>query len=242
LGLGVLLASVTTCLALARIPLRYELDGLKPAAPFLLLLALLQVFIIPTQALNARVLCKWAVFSISDRSIVAGVVLILRFFAMAMGLSLLSFSTSTTELGHGIEHLLRPLQSLGLPAHEFALVINIAIRFIPILAEEAERLLKAQASRGADFGRRQGGLLTRARRLLPLLVPLFVVSLHRADQLVEAMEARCYLGGKGRSNLIRLRAQFGDYVALFAALVIVTIAIVMGRVDADKLILGLIGP
>ena len=136
--------------------------------------------------------------------------------------------------------MLRPLQSVGLPAHEFALATNIAIRFVPILAEETERLLKAQASRGADFGRGQRGLLTRARKLLPLLVPLFLVSLRRADQLVEAMEARCYLGGKGRTHLIALHARFSDYVAVLGTVVFVGCVIWMGRIDADRLILRLI--
>jgi energy-coupling factor transport system permease protein len=188
------------------------------------------------------VLWEYSIVSITDRSILAGVVLILRFVVMALGLSLLSFSTSTTEFTHGVEHLLRPLQALGLPAHELALVANIAIRFLPILAGEAERLLKAQASRGAGFGHTQRRLLTRARRLLPLLVPLFLVSLRRADQLVEAMEARCYLGGKGRTHLIRLNARYGDYVAILATIVIVGSVIWMGRIDGDRLILGLLAP
>jgi energy-coupling factor transport system permease protein len=242
LGLMALLVTVIMCLALARIPLDYALSGLRPAVPFLLLLALLQVLLIPALARDARVLWEWTIFLITDRSILAGTVLILRFVVVALGLSLLSFSTSTTELTHGIEHVLRPFQSLGLPAHEFALVTNIAIRFVAILAEEAERLLKAQAARGADFGYGRGGLLVRARKLLPLLVPLFLVSLRRADQLVEAMEARCYLGGKGRTFLIHLQAQIRDCVAILATVVLVGAAVWLGRTDADRLILGLIAP
>jgi energy-coupling factor transport system permease protein len=242
LGLGILLVGVMICLVLARVPLGYALDGLKPAIPSLLLLALLQVFLIPALGRDARVLWEPIVFTVTDRSILAGIVLIMRFAVMALGVSLLSFSTSTTELTHGVEHLLRPLQSVGLPAHEFALVTDIAIRFVPILAEETERLLKAQASRGADFGRGQRGLLVRARKLLPLLVPLFLVSLRRADQLVEAMEARCYLGGKGRTHLICLQGHIRDYGAVLATVVLVGLVVLMGRADIDRLILGLIAP
>jgi len=132
--------------------------------------------------------------------------------------------------------LLRPLQALHLPAHEFALVVNIAIRFLPTLAEEAERLMKAQASRGADFGRGQRNFLQRTRMLLPLLVPLFLVSLQRAEELAEAMEARCYLGGKGRTNLIHLQARPLDYVALIVALGLALAATGLSVARADQIL------
>jgi energy-coupling factor transport system permease protein len=154
---------------------------------------------------------------------------------MVLGLSLFSFSTTTTELTHGIEHLLRPWQKLGLPAHELALTVNIALRFVPIIAEEAERLMKAQASRGADFGRGRN-FIQRTRKLLPLLVPLFLVSLRRADNLIEAMEARCYLGGKGRTHLIHLQAHAADYIALAAACALMALVIGLSTANADHLL------
>jgi len=236
LGLTVLLLAVLAALALAHIPLRFALAGLRPMVPFLLLLALLQVLAIPQYSANARVLWRWAVLTVSDRSLIAGVLLILRFCVLVLSLSLFSFSTTTTELTHGIEHLLRPLQAIRLPAHEFALVVNIAIRFLPILAGEAERLMKAQASRGADFGRGQRNFIQRARMLLPLLVPLFLVSLQRADELAEAMEARCYLGGKGRSHLIQLQARLRDYVALSIMLILAILSIHLNAIQADQVL------
>jgi energy-coupling factor transport system permease protein len=151
-----------------------------------------------------------------------------------LGLSLFSFSTTTTELTHGVEHLLRPLQPLGLPAHEFALMVNIAIRFLPTLAEEAERLMKAQASRGADFGRGQRSFLQRTRQLLPLLVPLFLVSLRRAEELIEAMEARCYIGGKGRTYLIHLQARAVDYAAVLGTAALTLLALWLSVRNADQ--------
>ncbi len=232
-GLALLLAVVVAGLLSARIPLRFALAGLGPMLPFLLLLALLQVFAIPQYGAGATVIWQWSILKATDRSVLAGALLIARFTVMVLGISLFSFSTTTTELTHGVEHLLRPLQALGVPAHEFALVVNIAIRFLPILAEEAERLMKAQASRGADFGRGQRNFIARTRRLLPLLVPLFLVSLRRAEQLIEAMEARSYLGGKGRTHLISLRARPSDYVALVGVAGLAALVVQLSAANAD---------
>lgn len=233
LGLTLLLLAVLLGLVVARISLRFALAGLWRMLPFLLLLALLQAFAIPQYGAHATVLWHWGWFTLTDRSLLAAALLLARFDIMVLGLSLFSFSTSTTELTHGIEHLLLPLQRLGFPAHELSLVLTIALRFLPILAEETERLMKAQASRGADFGRGRGGLIQRARRLLPLLVPLFLVSLQRADELVEAMEARCYLGGKGRTHLLRFRARPSDYLGLAASFVLAAIAIGLSATHAQ---------
>ncbi len=235
LGLSLLLLTVVMGLSLARIPLHFALAGLRPMLPFLLVLALLQVFAIPQYSADATLIWCWGFLTMTDRSLLAGSLLIARFTVMVLGLSLFSFSTTTTELTHGIEHLLRPLQALQLPAHEFALIVNITIRFLPILAEETERLMKAQASRGAEFGRGHRNPLQRARLMLPLLVPMFLISLRRAEELIEAMEARCYLGGKGRSHLIQLRARAFDYVTLLAAVAIAIFVIYLHRVDVDRM-------
>ncbi|MBC7261667.1 MAG: energy-coupling factor transporter transmembrane protein EcfT, partial [Chloroflexi bacterium] len=130
-GMIVLLATVLLGLAWARIPLRFALSGLRSMLPYLLLLALLQVFAIPQYSSHATVLWRWAFLTMTDRSLVAGILLIARFSIMVLGLGLFSFSTTTTELTHGIEHLLSPGQKLGIPAHEFALAVNIALRFLP---------------------------------------------------------------------------------------------------------------
>jgi len=238
IGQAILLAAVFAGLVLARISLRFAIAGLRPMALFLLLLAALQVFAIPRYAANATVIWQWSFLTMTDRSILAGILLIARFAISMLGLSLLSFSTTTTELTHGVEHLLRPLQKLGLPAHELALVVNIAIRFLPILAKETERLMKAQASRGADFGRGGRNFVRRTRSFLPLLVPLFLASLRRAENLIEAMEARCYLGGKGRTHLIHLRAGSRDYFALLAALVVAAAALGLSITHADHVLLS----
>ena len=238
IGQAILLAAVLAGLVLARISLRFAVAGLRPMALFLLLLAGLQVFAIPRYAANATVIWQWSFLTMTDRSILAGILLIARFAVSMLGLSLLSFSTTTTELTHGVEHLLRPLQKLGVPAHELALVVNIAIRFLPILAKETERLMKAQASRGADFGRGGRNFVQRTRSFLPLLVPLFLASLRRAENLIEAMEARCYLGGKRRTHLNHLHAGSSDYVALLAALVVAAAALGLSITHGDHVLLS----
>lgn len=236
LGMLGLFFAVLIGLALAHIPLYFALSGLRSMLPYLLLLALLQVFAIPQYASNATVLWRWGILTMTDRSLLAGILLIARFSIMVLGLGLFSFSTTTTELTHGIEHLLRPWQKLGVPAHELALVVNIALRFLPIVAEEAERLMKAQASRGADFGQGRRNFIQRTRQMLPLLVPLFLVSLRKADHLIEAMEARCYLGGKGRTHLIHLQTHRADYIALCIAVALAIFALALNAMQVDQFI------
>jgi len=231
-GLSVALAAVLLGLVLARIPIRYALQGMRPALPFLILLALLQVFTIPANDVG-QVLWSWWRITITTMDLRAAVVILLRFATLILGLSLFTFATSLTELTHGTEHLLRPLQRLRLPAHELALVAAITIRYVPLLALETERIAKAQASRGADFGSGRTKGVRRAIRMLPLLVPLFVAALRRGETLVLAMEARSYTGGKGRTNLIRLKAQWVDALAVGLTALLVAALIAAGTMSLD---------
>jgi energy-coupling factor transport system permease protein len=159
-----------------------------------------------------------------------------RFMVIVTCVSLFTFSTSTTELTHGVEHLLRPLQKIRFPAHETALVFNITMRFIPILLEETERIMKAQASRGASFGKGRMNIIRRFVRLLPLFVPIFLVSLRHAQNLAEAMESRCYLGGEGRTHLVQLRAGRRDYSVLLIGVAMAGVAIGMNMYDMDGIL------
>jgi len=236
-GLALALALVVGGFVVARVPLRYALSGIKPMVPFLALLALLQIVAIPQNDLNTTLLWRWAFVTLTVRDLVAAALLFLKFAVLMWGFSLLSFTTTTTELTHGTEHLLRPLQRIGLPAHEFALMVNIAFRFVPLLATEAERLMKAQASRGADFGGgRRLNFVQRMRKQLPLLVPLILSSLRRAEDLILAMEARCYTGGRGRTHLIHLHAERRDYLALAGILVVLALTVAAGFLSADAVI------
>lgn len=236
-GLALALALVVGGFAVARVPVKYALSGIKPMVPFLVLLALLQMLAIPQNDQNTVVLWRWAFVTLTVRDFVAAALLFLKFAVLVWGFSLVSFTTTTTELTHGTEHLLRPLQRLRLPAHEFALMVNIAFRFVPLLATETERLMKAQASRGADFGGgRRLNFVQRMRRLLPLLVPLILSSLRRAEDLVLAMEARCYTGGRGRTHLIHLHADQKDVLILAGILVVLILTATAGFLSADAAI------
>ena len=133
------------------------------------------------------------------------------------GTSLLTLTTSPIALTDGIERLLSPFKKLGLPAHELAMMMTIALRFIPTLLEETDKIMKAQMARGADF--ESGNILRRAKNLVPLLVPLFINAFRRADELATAMEARCYRGGEGRTRLNELKLRSRDYVTLAAMVV-----------------------
>jgi energy-coupling factor transport system permease protein len=176
-----------------------------------------------------RVLWEWWRITVTLTDLHVAAILVVRFLVLILGISLLSMVTTTAELTHGIEHLLRPLQRFGFPAHELALVVIIALRFVPLLALEAERLAKAQASRGADFGRGGGNVFKRARRMLPLMV----TALRRAETLILAMEARCYTGGEGRTHLIHLEARRRDTVAVLLTLLLTVGLVMAARFQLD---------
>ena len=188
---------------------------LKNIRPFLWLFAftfLLHAFLTPGRT--------WYVspggwVTLTREGVEKGLFFSFRLSVLVVAASLMTLTTSPLDLADGLERLLRPFQRLGLPTHELAIMVSIALRFIPTLIEEADRLRKAQLARGADFG---GNLLRRVRSLIPLLVPLFLSAFRRADQLAVAMEARGYRGGQGRTHFIELKFKRSDYVALAVTL------------------------
>ncbi|MBI5034098.1 MAG: energy-coupling factor transporter transmembrane protein EcfT [Chloroflexi bacterium] len=218
MGNVILLVVVFALVALSKIPIRYALNGLKPAIPFMVFLAVMQIlFYTPSFAggQNCTVLFRFGIIESNTCSLQLAIVSAARFVELLVLTSLLTFSTTVTELTLGTEQLLSPLKRFNFPAHELALTMTIALRFVPTFAEELERIMKAQASRGADLG--QHGRLRfvrQTRALLPLIVPLFLSALRRAEELVLAMEARCYVGGKGRTNILHFEFKSSDWVAL----------------------------
>lgn len=136
----------------------------------------------------------------------------LRLIFLIMGTSILTLTTSPISLTDGIEKILSPLKAIGLPAHELAMMMTIALRFIPTLLEETDKIMKAQMARGADF--ESGNIMSRAKNLVPLLVPLFINAFRRADELAMAMEARCYRGGEHRTRLNEIKMEKRDYIAI----------------------------
>ncbi len=218
-GNALLLLLTTGLLTVGRIPIGYALRGLRPFVPWIAVFALFQLLFTSgggfAGGTDCRPVVQWAVIAVTTCSVRLVVISTLRFLVLFLLVSLLTFTTTITELSHGTERLLSPLARLGVPAHELALVLTIALRFVPTLAQEAERLVKAQVSRGADFGSTgRWRFVRRTRQMLPLLVPLFMSSLRRAENLALAMEARCYGGGRGRTHLIELKSSLKDYVAL----------------------------
>jgi energy-coupling factor transport system permease protein len=212
-----LLAALLGIVHLSRTPLRYALQGLRPALPWIAIFATLQLLFYRSQYGSEVCNTIWSggFVTITTCSLRQIGLMILRLLEFMILISLLTLTTTTAQLTHGLEKLLRPLERFRFPAHELALVFAISLRFAPTLAAELERIMKAQASRGADFGE-QGRLrfIQRTRNLLPLMVPLFLSALRRAEDLTMAMEARGYTGGRGRTSFIQLRAVPGDYLAL----------------------------
>lgn len=216
---AILLLVVFGLIALSHIPIRYALTGLTLAIPFMVFLAILQIALY-TPAFAGRTDCttlfQWAFIDSNTCGVQIAVISAARFVDLLILSSLLTFATTITELTLGTEGLLSPLQRrFNFPAHELSLTLTIALRFVPTFAEELERIMKAQVSRGADLGQR-GRLrfVQQARAIVPLVVPLFLSALRRAEDLILAMEARCYVGGKGRTHFVEFHAKLSDYAAL----------------------------
>ncbi len=242
-GLLITLALILGLVALARVPLGYAAGGLRPALPFLLLLLVLQILFgwgSGTPGMACPTLWSAWVFKITLCSIVSVLIMLLRLVGLILLTSLLTMTSTISELTHGIESLLRPFQRLGLPAHELALVFTIALRFVPTLAEELEKLLKAQAARGADI-RLGSNPIQRTRQFLPVLIPMFLTTLRRGEMLAEAMEARGYTGSHGRSHYIRLRPSLADGLALAGVTLLVAGLLLLPFPAADAALLALLG-
>ncbi len=200
---------------ISQIPVGYLLRGLRPVLFLLLLTVVLNMFFSGIQ--GGTVLFRLGPLVTTREAVARALFVGYRLVALVLVTSLLTFTTSPVELTDGIERILRPFRRLGVPAHELAMMMTIALRFIPTLMEETEKIMKAQMARGAEFD--QGRLMRRARALVPVLVPLFVSAFRRADELALAMEARCYRGGDHRTRMKQLRFAIRDGVALVLTLV-----------------------
>lgn len=206
LGLGVLLISF---ILLSKIPLGFFLRGLKPVA---FLIAFTAVFNLFFGSANAEhIYFDWGFIRITDAGIRQALLMAVRILLLVAATSLLTFTTTPILLTDALERLLSPLKKLGVPVYEFAMMMTIALRFIPTLIEEVDKIIKAQAARGADF--ESGNLIRRAKSFVPVLVPLFISAFRRADDLATAMESRCYHGGDGRTRLRELRFEKRDALA-----------------------------
>ena len=191
---GVLILTLIVSVRISKVGARALFRGLKPVLFIIAFTAVLNLFYTP-----GTVIAQFWIFHVTREGVITAIAMMLRISLLIMGTFLLTYTTSPIRLTDGLEDLLGPLKKVGVPVHELAMMMSIALRFIPTLLEETDKIMKAQQARGADF--ESGNLIGRARAMLPLLVPLFVSAFRRADELAMAMEARCYRGGQNRTRM-----------------------------------------
>lgn len=219
LGYGIVFLSLLAVIAISKIPPKYVLKGLRPLLFIIILTFILNVFFTSGETI------LWSIWrlKITQEGLRQGIFMAFRLILLVAGTSMLTLTTSPIALTDGIESLLKPLKIIRFPVHELAMMMTIALRFIPTLLEETDKIMKAQMARGADF--ESGNIIQRAKALVPLLVPLFISAFRRADELAMAMESRCYRGGDNRTRMKVLKVQPRDYVALLFTLVLMIIVI-----------------
>ena len=225
---ALLLFSAIILVIIGRVPIRIILKGLKGVLFILLFTAVLNIFWTTGDSL----LWHWKFISIYAEGLYAALFIMIRISVLIIGTGmLLTYTTTPIALTNAIEDLLSPLKKLHVPVHSFAMMMTIALRFIPTLSEECERIMTAQKARGADFS--SGGLIQRAKALIPVLIPLFVSAFNRAGDLATAMECRCYNGGEGRTRMNVRHLRFVDFIPL-----IVIIAFGAGLITLNILGIG----
>lgn len=194
-------------IVISKVPFKYILKGLKPIAVLITITFFINVFMT-----KGEVLYRIGPLTATKEGLAQAGFMAIRLVLLVVGTTLLTLTTSPISLTDGIEKLLNPFKRIGVPAHELAMMMTIALRFIPTLLEEADKIMKAQMARGADF--ESGNVVRRAQNLIPLLVPLFISAFRRADELSMAMESRCYRGGENRTRMRELLLVKADYIAL----------------------------
>lgn len=206
----------------SKVPFFYIVKGLKPVVMLLLITVAFNLFLSP----QGTILFHWWIFTVTDEGLRVAVYMAVRLIYLIVGSSIMTFVTTPNELTDGIEKLLSPLNKIRVPVHEVAMMMSIALRFIPILLEETDKIMKAQLARGADL--ENGNILQRAKNMIPILVPLFVSAFRRANDLAMAMEARCYRGGAGRTKMKPLQYKRGDGIAYGVVCVYMIVSVAAG--------------
>ena len=211
---------------IAKVPLKTLLRSVKAILVIMIFTAIINIFFYH----DGRVLVDWGLIQITLGGIDFAIKMALRISLLVMGTSLLSFTTTPVELTDALESLLKPLSYIKVPVHDIALIMSIALRFIPGLMEETDKIMMAQKARGAEID--TGGLIKKVKAMLPVLIPLFVSAIRRADELADALDARCYNATKHRTKMKLLKFTFKDAVAAFAVAAFVTLILL------DKYLLG----
>ena len=217
---GLMLALLILCVKVSGVKPTALFRGLKPILIIICFTAVLNLFYTPGEEL-----VHFWIFTITKEGIFTAFFMVLRIAMLIMGTFLLTYTTSPIALTDGMESLLGPLKKIKVPVHELAMMMSIALRFIPTLIEETDKIMSAQKARGADF--ENGSLIDRAKALVPILVPLFISAFRRADELAVAMECRCYNGGEGKTKLHVLRYTAADYATLVGSVVFLGAVIVL---------------
>ena len=221
--LGYLIATLFLAMVvkLSKVPFRYITKGLKAIIMILLITVVFNLFLVDGEV----VLWRFGFLKITDKGVRTAVFMAIRLIYLIIGSSIMTLTTTPNDLTDGLEKLLGPLKKIHVPVHEIAMMMSIALRFIPILLEETDKIMKAQIARGADF--ETGNLIQKAKAMVPLLVPLFISAFRRANDLAMAMEARCYHGGDGRTKMKPLHYESRDrmaYAAVWGYLLLVIAA------------------
>ena len=205
---ALLAACLAVCVRVSHVGLRQLVRGLKPVLFIMIFTGILNLFFTP----GTRYVVEWGFLRISDTGLYNAVFMVLRIMLLIMGTFLMTYTTSPISLTDGLERLLNWMKRFRVPVHELAMMMSIALRFIPTLIEETDKIMSAQKARGADF--ESGNLVQKAKAMIPILVPLFISAFRWADELATAMECRCYHGGEGRTRLHVLRYEARDIIAL----------------------------
>lgn len=220
-GFGLVILALGVLIGISRVPVRFIFKGLKAVVFIILLTFVLNLFMF-----DGTVLWHWKFLTITYEGLYRSCFMALRLILLIIGTSMLTLTTKPMELTDGLEKLLKPFNRFGLPSHEIALMMSIALRFIPTLLEETDKIMKAQQARGADY--ESGNLIQRVKNMIPILIPLFVGSFRIAQDLALAMEARCYHGGVGRTRMKEIVFSRRDGVAG------VLLAVFLGIVIASR--------
>ena len=223
-GYAVAAAYLAAIIYLSHVPPSFIFRGMKAIFMLLMITFLFNLFLTPGETL-----VSFWIFNITKEGLILAGKMAIRLIFLITGSSVMTLTTTPNQLTDGLEVLLGPLKKLKVPVHEIAMMMAIALRFIPILMEETDKIMKAQMARGADF--ETGGMIKKAKSLVPILVPLFISAFRRANDLAMAMEARCYHGGEGRTRMKPLMYRHRDFVAYAAFIIFMAAMIVCGRMS-----------
>ncbi len=215
------IAALAAAIAVSKVPLKFILRGIKSIMIIIILTALINVLTTKGQ----HVFYQWGFITVTLEGVYMAVKMVVRLIMLIISSSLLTLTTTPIQLTDGIEYLLKPFSKIGVPSHEIAMMMTIALRFIPTLLDETDKIMKAQQARGADF--ETGGLMQKAKSLVPILVPLFISAFRRADELAMAMEARCYNGGNNRTRMNEMAFTKADLYAAAAVCFYVAVTIIL---------------